>query len=164
MGQYFYTFAQCPADAGMPVSLFQLWTPDDPVADWMGMGMTNATRSYGFYDDTPAFVLGAEQGDLNSPQIWFDNENFSPVKIVLGPHREISFGTFSKFAGFMLPHTGILRVGDETLNFRVEWKSIRKKISPSVFAPAAIRKSKGCGQPSGAVFNFLKECLKLGKE
>lgn len=164
VGQYFKTIAQCPTEADMPVSVLQFWTPDDPVSDWMEMGVSNSTRSYGFSEDTPAFIFGADQGDDTVPQIWFNNENFAPLKVVLGPQREISFGTYSKFAGFMLPHTGTLKVGEEVLDFRVQWKSVRKKIAPSVFAPAAIKKSKGCAVPSGAVFEFLKKCLKLGKE
>ncbi|NDV27252.1 hypothetical protein [Desulfovibrio sp. JC010] len=164
VGQYFKTIAQCPPAADMPVSMLQFWAPDDPVADWMEMGMTNATKSYGFFDDIPAFVFGAEQGDDNSPQIWFNNENFAPIRIVLAPQREVRFGTYSKFAGFMLPHTGIMKVGEETLDFNIQWKSIRKKIAPAEFAPVAISKSKGCAVPSGEVFEFLKKCLKPGKE
>ncbi|WP_415717383.1 hypothetical protein [Maridesulfovibrio sp.] len=162
VGQYFESIAQCPVDADMPVSVLQFWAPDDPVSDWKELGVSNSTRSYGFSDDTPAFIFGAEPGDESSPQIWFNNEDFAPLKIVLGPQREISFGTYSKFAGFMLPHTGTLMVGDEALDFIVKWKSVRKKFSPSDFAPAAVKKSSGCAVPSGAVFEFLKKCLKLG--
>ncbi|WP_319779686.1 hypothetical protein [Maridesulfovibrio sp.] len=164
VGQYFKTIAQCPSGAEMPVSVLQFWTPDDPVADWKSIGVSNSTRSYGFYEDTPAFVFGAEQGDDSSPQIWFNNEDFAPLKIVLGPQCEITFGTYSKFAGFMLPHTGIMKLGDEKIDFRVQWKSIRKKFSPAEFAPAAIKKAKGCGIPGGGVYEFLKKCLKPGKE
>ncbi len=163
VGQYFKTIAQCPAAAEIPVSMLQLWAPDDPVSDWMSIGVNNATKSYGFHDDTPAFVFGAEQGDDSSPQIWFDNENFAPLKIVLGPQQEIIFGTYSKFAGFMLPHTGKLRMGEDVLDFNIQWKSIRRKMAPELFSPAAIKKSKGCGVPSGQVYEFLKKCLRLNK-
>lgn len=141
VGQYFKSLAQCPADADMPVSILQLWAPDDPVSDWMSLGVSNATRSYGFYEDTPAFVFGAQQGDDLSPQIWFDNENFAPLKIVLGPDRIIKFGSYSKFAGFMLPHSGILQAGDEILNFRIEWKGIRKKSPLPFFLQQQLRSS-----------------------
>lgn len=163
VGQYFKTIAQCPVDAGMPVSLLQFWAPDDPVSDWMSIGMTNSTKSYGFHEDIPAFVFGAEQGDDISRQIWFNNENFAPLKIVLGPQQEIIFGTYSKFAGFVLPHTGILKMGEEQLDFNIKWKSIRKKIAPAVFSPVAVKKSKGCAVPSGQVYEFLKKCLKFNK-
>lgn len=163
VGQYFKTISQCPAGVGMPVPMLQFWAPDDPVADWMSIGMTNATKSYGFHEDTPSFVFGAEQGDDMSPQIWFNNENFAPLKVVLGQEQEITFGTYSKFAGFMLPHTGTLKMGEEVLNFNIQWKSIRKKMSPAIFTPAAIKKSKNCGFPSGSVFEFLKKCLRLNK-
>ncbi|ACS79861.1 hypothetical protein Desal_1799 [Maridesulfovibrio salexigens DSM 2638] len=163
VGQYFKTIAQCPATVEMPVSMLQFWAPDDPVSDWMSIGMNNATKSYGFHEDTPAFVFGAEQGDDRSPQIWFDNENFAPLKVVLGPQQEISFGTYSKFAGFMLPHTGTLKMGEDVLDFNIQWKSIRKKMAPAVFSPAAIKKSNGCGVPSGHVYEFLKKCLRLNK-
>ncbi|CCO24460.1 hypothetical protein [Maridesulfovibrio hydrothermalis] len=161
VGQYFKPIAQCPAGSDMPVPVLQLWSPDDPVSDWMSIGISNATRSYGFYDDTPAFVFGARQGDDSSPQIWFNNENFAPLKIVLDEERMITFGTYSKFAGFMLPHTGTMTVGEEVLDFKIEWKGIRKKISPSVFSAAAIKKESGCVIASTPVYEFLKKCLKL---
>jgi len=163
VGQYFKTISQCPAGVGMPVPILQFWAPDDPVSDWMSIGLTNATKSYGFHEDTPAFVFGAEQGDDISPQVWFNNENFAPLKAILGARQEITFGTYSKFAGFMLPHTGTLKMGEEALDFNIQWKSIRKKMSPAIFTPAAIKKSKNCGIPSGSVFEFLKKCLRLNK-
>lgn len=161
VGHYFKTIAQCPQNVEMPVSVLQLWTPDDPVSDWKSIGVSNATRSYGFYRNTPVFVFGAEAGDDNSPQVWFDNESFAPVKVVLGEGRSVSLGSYSKFAGFMLPHTGKFQVGEESLDFMVEWKGIRKKISPSVFSATALKNQAGCSVPTGAVFEMLKKCLKL---
>ncbi len=163
VGQYFKPIAQCPANAGMPVPVLQIWAPDDPVSDWMSIGATNATKSYGFYEETPVFVFGAEPGDDVSPQVWLDNETFAPLKIVLGEGRAITFGTYSKFAGFMLPHSGTINVGDEVIDFRVEWKGIRKKISPSVFSATVIKKQSGCTVPSGGVFEMLKNCLRLNQ-
>lgn len=161
VGQYFKTIASCPSEAEMPVSVLQLWSPDDPVSDWMSLGVNNATRSYGFYDSMPVFVFGAEAGDETSPQIWFDNENFSPIKINLGGERIITFGNYTRFAGFMLPHSGVFRSGEETLDFRIEWRGIRKKISPAVFSPSALVKDSGCVLPSGPVYEMLEKCLRL---
>lgn len=161
VGQYFKPTAQCPANADMPVSVLQLWSPDDSVSDWMLLGATNSTKSYGFFEETPVFIFGAEPGDDTAVQIWLDNETFAPVKVVLGPDRMITFGTYSKFAGFMLPHSGTLHAGEESLDFRVEWKSIRKKISPSVFSATAIKKESGCTVPTGLVYDMLKKCLRL---
>ncbi len=161
VGQYFKTIAQCPQNGDMPVSVLQLWAPDDPVNDWMSAGFSNGTRSYGFYEDTPVFVFGAQAGDENSPQIWFDNENFVPLKIILGAGRSITFGGYSKFAGFILPHSGTLTSGDETVDFRIEWKGIRKKIASALFSPVAVKKKTGCAVPSGSVYEMLRKCLKL---
>ncbi|WP_027722619.1 hypothetical protein [Maridesulfovibrio zosterae] len=161
VGQYFKTIAQCPSNGDMPVSVLQFWSPDDPVSDWMSLGVSNATKSYGFYQETPAFVFGAEQGDNSSRQIWFDNETFVPVKIVLGAGKAVTFGSYSKFAGFMLPHSGTLQDGDDTIDFRIEWESIRKKISPAVFSASAITKEDGCSVPLSPVYEILKKCLSL---
>ncbi len=161
VGQYFKTIAQCPDNAQMPVSVLQLWAPDDPVSDWMSIGMSNSTRSYGFYENTPVFVFGAQAGDDHSPQIWFDNENFAPLKMILGSGRVITFGGYTKFAGFMLPHTGTMQVDGESLDFMIEWKGIRKKLSPAVFSATAIKKQDGCSAPYGPVFDLLKKCLKI---
>ncbi|WP_432736174.1 hypothetical protein [Maridesulfovibrio sp. FT414] len=161
IGQYFKTVTQCPADGNMPVSVLQIWAPEDPVSDWISIGMTNSTKSYGFHEDIPVFVFGAESGDENSPQIRFDNESFAPLKIVLGAGRTVTFGSYSKFAGFMLPHSGSFKVGEEVMEFRIEWKEIRNKFSPSLFSAAGLKKQTGCSIPSGPVYDVLEKCLKL---
>ncbi|MBI9111317.1 hypothetical protein [Maridesulfovibrio ferrireducens] len=161
VGQYFKTEAQCPVEGNLPFSLLQLWIPDDPTSEWISLGVTNSSRSYGFTDDSPAFVFGAEPGDDSSPQVFFDNENFAPLKIVLGSSKAITFGTYTKFAGFILPHSGSLIVEEETVDFKIEWRGVRRKISPAVFSAAAIKKDAGCGKASGHVFDVLKKCLSL---
>ncbi|SME92922.1 hypothetical protein [Desulfovibrio gilichinskyi] len=162
VGQHFKTFAQCPVNGDLPVSLLQFWIPDNPTSEWKSLGVSNSTRSFGFTDeDMPSFVYGAEQGDDSSPQIWLDNENFAPIKIVLSSSNVITFGSYMKFAGFMLPHSGTIKSGEDTVEFKIEWRGIRQKTSPLFFSESAIKKESGCVEPNGFVFSILKSCLSL---
>ncbi|OEU65251.1 MAG: hypothetical protein BA863_08370 [Desulfovibrio sp. S3730MH75] len=161
IGQYFETSAECPVNGDLPVSPLQFWVSDDPTSDWKSLGMTNSTRSYGFNDGLPVFVFGAESTDDFSPQIRLDNENFAPLKITLGAGRSISFGTYTKFAGFMLPHTGIIAVGEDSVEFKIEWLGVRQKIDPAVFSAATLKKESLCGIPNSSVLELLKKCLRI---
>lgn len=162
VGQNFKTLAQCPVDGDLPVSLLQFWIPDNPINEWKSLGVRNSTRSFGFADeDMPSFVYGAEQGDDSSPQIWFDNENFTPLKIELSSSKVITFGTYMKFAGFMLPHSGTIRAGEDTIEFKIEWRGIRQKKPSSLFSESAIKNDADCVEPNSFVFSVLKRCLSL---
>ncbi|WP_291327713.1 hypothetical protein [Desulfovibrio sp. UCD-KL4C] len=162
VGQKFKTTAQCPVDGDFPVSLLQFWIPDNPTNDWKSLGVSNSTRSFGFTDEyMPSFVYGAEQGDDSSSQIWLDNENFAPLKIVLNFSNVITFGTYMKFAGFMLPHSGTIKAGEDSIEFKIEWRGVRQKIASSVFSESALKKETDCVDPSSFVFSILKRCLSL---
>ncbi len=162
VGQHFNTSAQCPVNGNLPVSLLQFWIPDNPTKEWKSIGVSNSTRSFGFTDeDIPSFVYGAEQGDDSSAQVWLDNENFSPIKIVLSSSNVITFGSYMKFAGFMLPHSGTIKAGEDSVEFKIEWRGVRQKTASYVFSESALKKETDCVDPSSFVFSILKRCLSL---
>ncbi|WP_027179264.1 hypothetical protein [Maridesulfovibrio bastinii] len=153
----------CPEGAAFPVPLIQLWLPQDPVQDWMSLGVNNATRSYGFSDDTPVLVFGAEIGDDASPQVWLSNENYAPIKIIfnsMNGKTELDFGSYKRIGGFELPESGNIVSAGNKVAFQIKWISVNKHLDPSIFSEDSIENSS-CILPEGEPFYTFRSSLRL---
>lgn len=152
----------CPAKTAFPVPATGLWLPRDPVQDWMDLGVNNATKSFGFRENTPALIIGAEPGDETSPQVWLDNETYAPLKLIFNAHAgrvQFVFESYVTFAGFEVPKSGKVIFGDnEPIEFNIGWISIRKKLDPSIFRSGAVE-SDGCALPSSEPFDIFSKYL-----
>lgn len=47
-------------------------------------GVNSQKISHGIFDYEPVFIIGAEPGDVTSPQLWIEKKNFVPVKEIEG--------------------------------------------------------------------------------
>ena len=134
-----------------PPPLLMAWQAPRPVAKWMRLGATNATRSYSFDGDEPVLVFGAGPGDATSPQAWLSNDGMHILRLVLtGPRGPVTFrfSTYSLFSGYQVPHSGVIEAGDgERLEFRITWKSVRPDAAPATYSPASLTDVQCSGEP-----------------
>ena len=75
--------AKCTAGE-FPLSPLFVWMVPNPVETWKSWGVDNATASYGFCDDMPCYLFGADPGDDASPAIFMNNESMAPLLVRFG--------------------------------------------------------------------------------
>lgn len=162
VGLIFDVNRSCPENSQFPAPITSFWFPRDPIKDWMDLGVSNATKSYGFKDDTPSLIIGAEVGDDTSPQVWLDNENFALVKLIFKSKSglvELDFDSYERFGGYDVPKSGkIIFDGNDPVVFDIKWLTINRNLDPSIFEEESV-KNTPCALPEGELFNKFSNFL-----
>lgn len=152
----------CPYGAVFPIPLTSIWMPRDPIQDWVELGVNNVTKSYGFSDNIPALIIGAETGDDNSTQVWLDNENFTLLKFIRSTSDgkvEFKFDSYERFGGFNLPKTCTISFpGLESIDVEFKWISVNKNLDSSLFNEKNVR-NLPCNLPHSDPFKSLSKYL-----
>lgn len=151
--------ASCPADFPLPLTLF--WNLPSPVAKWKALGVDNSTGGFGFHGDFPSYILGADAGEEQKPQVWLNNESMSLLRVRLASgsgYLEFSYSDYTMLGGFDVPGKGNILLPDgESVDFVMEWSLLNKAVDPSLYSVDSIRQkvmTGGCPTPS-APFGLL---------
>jgi len=147
-------FASCPG-GGAPLPVLAYWQPPQPVRTWKELGMDNATAGFGFCDEAPCFIFGAEPGDDVRSQVRLNNETMALLFMRLdnaGRPLQFSFGDYATFKGFEFPGKGTLTFEDgTTVSFSMIWNEINRAGDPKLYSPDVFsmnHSGKACGMMS----------------
>lgn len=124
------------ARQGFPLSPLFVWMPSSPVTTWQSWGVDIASRSFGFCDDAPCLMLGAEPGDKVSPAVHLHNESGMPLLVRYRDGDgviEIRFGDYRAVGGFQMPQRLSVDLGGTTLEARVQWIAVNRADSETLY-------------------------------
>ncbi len=150
--------ASCTPDEFALSPLF-VWMPPNPVETWKSWGVDNATSVYGFCEDAPCYILGAESDDSTLPSVFLNNEDMSPIQIrynsSLGS-TTIQFSEYRTLGGFRVPQKVVATQGEETfLNAKVKWIGVNRADDEMLYARDALSATPCATPPSP--FDILRQ-------
>jgi len=146
---------KCTADDFALSPLF-VWMPPNPLETWKAWGVDNATRNYGFCDDSPCFMIGAEPGDNTTPSIQLNNEDFSPILIRYASGAELTsvhYSDYRTLGGFRVPEKVVVNFDGDRLEADVKWIAVNRADGEELYARDALDGTP-CAMPS-APFDIL---------
>lgn len=141
-----------------PVSPMFVWMVPNPIETWRSWGVDNATRVYGFCDDAPCMMLGAEPGEDTLPAVHLNNEDMAPLLIRYPTEKGMTTVRFSEYrtkSGFRVPQKVTVDMAEESLVGIVKWKSVLDADSPELYARDSID-STPCADPPEP-FSLLRD-------
>ncbi len=153
--------ARCTAE-DFPLSPLFVWMVPNPVETWKSWGVDNATAGYGFCDETPCYLFGAdttESGD--APAVFLDNESEAPLLIRYGTGSDLttlSYSDFRVLGGFSLPQSvGVTRDGT-TIRATVRWIAVNRAEGEELYARDALDPTPCVAPPEP--FTLMRGLLK----
>ena len=150
---------KCIADDFALSPLF-VWMPPNPVQTWRAWGVDNATRTFGFCDDSPCFEIGAEPGDDTMPTIQLNNENYSPILIRYASGAgliSVKYSEYKTMGGFRVPQKVVV-VGDDSFEANVRWIAVNRADGEELYARDALDTTP-CATPP-IPFDILRELFR----
>jgi hypothetical protein len=118
-----------------------VWMPVNPVQTWKSWGVDNATRNFGFCDDSPCFMIGAEPGDDLAPVILLNNEDYSPILVRYASGNElvsVKYLDYRTLGGFRVPQRVIVGSDNNLLEANIKWVAVNKADSEELYARDAL--------------------------
>ena len=140
--------AKCTAGE-FPLSPLFVWMVPNPVETWKSWGVDNATASYGFCDDSPCYLFGADSGDDASPAIFMNNESMAPLLVRYGTGiglTTVEYGDYRTLGGFDVPRSVTVTRGGSTLSATVKWIAVNRADSEELYAREALNPTP-CAEP-----------------
>lgn len=126
----------CTAE-GFALSPLFVWMPPNPVETWKAWGVDNATRNYGFCDDSPCFMIGAEPGDDMTPTIQLNNEDFSPILVRYASGADlisVQYLDYRTLGGFRVPEKIVVTFDGGHLEADVKWIAVNRADGEELYA------------------------------
>lgn len=148
---------KCTAEP-FPLNPMFVWMVPNPVETWRSWGVDNATRVYGFCEEAPCMMLGAEPGDDMLPSVHLNNEDMSPLMIRYPVGQSMTTVVFSEYrtkSGFRVPQKVTLHMGDTTLEAYLKWKSVLDSDNRELYSRDALDGTP-CASPP-APFDILRD-------
>lgn len=134
-----------------------VWMVPNPVETWIGWGVDNATSVFGFCEDTPCYMLGAEPDDATSPAVFLNNEDMSPLQIRYVSESGLTtlqYSDYKTLGGFRVPQKVTMTFGsDSVLKADVKWIAVNRADDEMLYARDALD-SAPCATPP-APFDIL---------
>lgn len=113
-----------------PVSPLFVWMPPNPVEAWKSWGVDNATSVYGFCDDNPCYMLGADSLDTMLPAVYLHNEDVSPLQLRYNSglgSTQVEFSEYKTLGGFRVPQKVAVTTGGALLlTAQVKWIAVNR--------------------------------------
>ena len=132
-----------------PLSPLFVWMVPDPVAAWKSWGVDNATASYGFHDDLPCYLFGADPGDDTSPAVFMNNESMAPLLVRYGSGTgltTVEYGDYRTLGGFDVPRSVTVTRDGRELAATVKWIAVNRADSEELYAREALDPAP-CAEP-----------------
>jgi hypothetical protein len=148
-------------EGGFALSPLFVWMPSDPVSTWKSWGVDNATRGYGFCDESPCFMLGAESGDGTSPAVFLNNEDMSPLMFRYATRdglMTIRFSAYRTHGGFQLPERVAVDMAGQIVEASVKWIAVNRADSEELYARDAFDATPCAVPPSP--FDVLRDIFR----
>ncbi len=154
--------AQCTPDQFALSPLF-VWMPPNPVETWKSWGVDNATSVYGFCEDAPCYMFGAEPGDELSASVQLHNEDMSPIQLRYGTGTGstlIEFSEYKTLGGFRVPQKVVTTfgVGMTSVTAKVKWIAVNRADDEMLYAREALD-SQPCATPP-TPFDILRQSFR----
>jgi hypothetical protein len=140
--------AKC-TESGFPLSPLFVWMVPDPVETWKSWGVDNATASYGFCDDLPCYLFGADPGDDTSPAVFMNNESMAPLLVRYGSGTgltTVEYGDYRTLGGFDVPRSVKVTRDGSSLSATVKWIAVNRADSEELYARDGLD-SAPCADP-----------------
>ncbi len=144
-----------------PLSPLFVWMVPNPVETWKSWGVDNATASYGFCDESPCYMFGADPGDTTSPAVFMHNESFAPLLIRYGSGSgltTVEYGNYRTLGGFGVPQSVTVTTGGRVLWATVKWIAVNRADGQELYAPDAVDGAP-CAEPP-APFDMLRDIFR----
>lgn len=132
--------AQCTTET-FPLSPMFVWMVPDPVETWRSWGVDNATKVYGFCDESPCMMIGAEPGEDALPAVHLNNEDMAPLLVRYSTGDSMTTVRFSEYrtkSGFRVPQKVTVDMDGTTLTGILVWKSVLDAGSRELYSREAV--------------------------
>jgi len=154
------TVASCVA-GDFALSPMVFWMPPSPLDSWKEWGVNFEVRNFGFCEDQPCFMIGAEPGDETMPTIYLNNEDHAPLLlrfVSTSGVTTVTYQNYRSFAGYRVPQKIQITVGEKSLECAVKWKVVKQAEDGALYARDGLDPTP-CAQPP-APFDFLRDTFR----
>ncbi|QGY40690.1 hypothetical protein GM415_11330 [Pseudodesulfovibrio cashew] len=153
--------AECTPD-GFPLSPMFVWMTPDPVGTWKSWGVDNATRNFGFCDEQPCYLLGAEPGDETLPTVRLNNEDMAVLLVRYasgGGMISVGYGDYRTLGGFRVPQTVTTTFADgQVLEAKVKWIAVNRADGEELYDRDSVGGTPCLAPP--APFDLLRDAFR----
>jgi hypothetical protein len=125
--------ASFPAYRSIPLPLLSIWSPATRPW-WNAYRIDTGVMNYGFLEDRPSLIIGADYGQTKVPQLWLDNERFTPLRLLL-PENDLKWANYQKVGNHWLPGRMIVTFPDTNpYAFTITWRGVNAVLSQELFS------------------------------
>jgi hypothetical protein len=125
--------ASFPEYRSIPLPFLTFWNPASRPW-WDAYRINTSILTYGFLDDRPSLIIGAEYGQTKVPQLWVDNERFTPLRLLL-PEFDLKWKNYQKVGNHWLPGAMVVTFPDtDPYAFTITWRGVNAAMSHDRFS------------------------------